>query len=60
VCEHFTPRACYELVLDTILPDLTTYEELIGTNTVQGVNTSEYCEACEAEFEREYEERQGP
>jgi hypothetical protein len=58
VCEHYSPRDCYRLLRDTILPDNTTYEELIGTGWVTHVMTSEYCKACEEKFEREYDEEE--
>ncbi len=53
VCEHFTPRDCYRLLCDEILPQTTIYEELIGTGWVQHVCTYEYCAKCEAELEME-------
>ncbi|HIJ74147.1 MAG TPA: hypothetical protein HPP83_08610 [Candidatus Hydrogenedentes bacterium] len=51
VCEHFTPRDCYRLLLDTILPEPNVYERLIGTGWVQHVMTHEYCPKCDAEVE---------
>jgi len=51
VCEHFTPRDCYVLLLDTILPEPSVYEKLIGTGWVQHMMTHEYCPACEAEID---------
>ena len=58
VCEHFSPRDCYALLLDTILPDEESYEELIGSGWVQHFMTHEYCDECSAECEEEglYEE----
>lgn len=58
VCEHYTPRECYRLLRDTILHDNSTYEELIGTGWVTHIMTSEYCKACEEQFEREYAEEE--
>lgn len=55
VCEHYTPRTCYELLLDRILTDSETYEELVGTGWVTGLMTHDYCPTCDAEAEAEYE-----
>ncbi|HPO17380.1 MAG TPA: hypothetical protein PLI09_28365, partial [Candidatus Hydrogenedentes bacterium] len=49
VCEHYTPRDAYRLLLDEIFQDSSAYEELIGTGWIQHFSTHEYCEACEAE-----------
>lgn len=51
VCEHFTPRDCYRLLKDTILPKPTAYGELAGTGWVQHFSTWEYCADCDAEHE---------
>ncbi len=48
-CNHFTPRDCYRLLRDEILPKSKVYEEMIGTGWMQHVSTWEYCSACEAE-----------
>jgi len=55
VCEHFTPRDCYRILLETVLPEGGAIEELIGTGWVQHTSTSDFCKACEAEFDSEYE-----
>ena len=51
VCEHCSPRDCYRMLLDEILSDSETYEELIGTGWTQHMMTSEYCPQCLAELE---------
>lgn len=56
VCEHFTPRDAYELLLEEICPFELTHPELEATRWVQHFSTSDFCETCEAEFEREVEE----
>ena len=56
VCEHFTPRDSYELLLDEICPFQMTHPDLNTHHWVQHFSTSDYCEACEAEFEQEVEE----
>ena len=58
ICEHFTPRDAYRLLLEEICPGETAYPELRNTQWVQHFMTSEFCPACEAEFDREYEQRE--
>jgi len=50
VCEHFTPRDCYRLLLDKLLPPANVYEKLMGTSWVQRMTTYDYCPDCEAEI----------
>lgn len=59
VCAHFTPRDCYRILRDEILPESGTYPELGGTSWVQHFSTYEHCAECDAEFEAEYLDR-GP
>jgi hypothetical protein len=54
VCEHFTPRDCYRLLLDEILNDHDAFAEIIGTGWVQNYMTSEFCSQCEAQAEEDY------
>ena len=56
VCEHFAPREAYELLVEEICPFELTHPDLEPTRWVQHFSTSDYCETCEAEFEREVEE----
>lgn len=58
VCEHYTPRAAYRLLLERICPEQRAYSELRGTEWVQHFSTFDFCEVCEAEAEREYEEHE--
>jgi hypothetical protein len=51
VCEHFSPRDCYRLLRDKILPEPHAYAELAGTGRVQHLSTYDFCPACEAEGE---------
>ena len=51
VCEHFSPRDCCRLLLDTILAEEEVYEPLIGTGWVQHFTTHEFCPECEAEID---------
>lgn len=53
VCEHFTPRDCYRLLLNTIIPESEVFEELIGTGNIQHEMTHEYCPDCDLQFELE-------
>lgn len=56
VCEHFTPRQSYAYLLDEICPTERTHPELDPVRWVLHFSTSDACPACEAEFEREFEE----
>lgn len=56
ICEHFTPRDSYQLLLEEICPFEMTHPQLEATRWVQHFSTSDFCETCEAEFEREVEE----
>jgi hypothetical protein len=56
ICEHFTPRASYQLLLDAICPFELTHPDLDATRLVHRFMTADFCETCEAEFEREVEE----
>ncbi len=56
VCDHCTPRDCYRMLLDEMLTDNETFEELIGTGWAQHMMISEYCPKCQAEAEEEYRE----
>ena len=58
MCEHYTPRAAYELLLETILTEEGTFPELSQTGFVQHFMTHEYCDACDAEMEQHYEENE--
>jgi len=60
VCEHLTPRDCYRLLLESILPELTTHEKLAQTDTVMHLTTWESCPQCEAECRAQYERDFGP
>ncbi len=56
MCEHFTPREAYRLLLDEIFKEPSLHPELRRTQWVQHFMTSEYCKECEAEMDREFEE----
>lgn len=56
-CRHYTPKAVYRWLLEEIIPHEVGHVELKRTQWVSVFDTSESCPACEAEFEREYEER---
>jgi hypothetical protein len=56
VCDHFTPRDCYRLLLDDILKDEGAYEELVGTGWTSHFSTWESCKECEKEMDKEFEE----
>lgn len=55
ICEHFTLRDAYRLLLEQICPEERAYPELRNTQWVQHHSTSDYCDQCQAEFDREFE-----
>jgi hypothetical protein len=56
VCEHFSPREAYRLLVERICVEEQAYPELRHTQWIQHFTTSEFCRQCEAEWERECEE----
>jgi len=60
ICEHFTPRDAYRLLVEEICRTQTAYPELRRTQWVQQFTTAEFCAACDTELEREFEEKQHP
>ena len=56
VCEHFTPRDAYRLLVEELLPNQRAHPELRGTGWVTSFMTHEFCPECEAEADRHYEE----
>jgi hypothetical protein len=56
VCEHYTPRAAYKLLLDQICREERAYPELRNTQWVQHFATSDFCPRCEAKFEQEFQD----
>ncbi|MGE0607397.1 MAG: hypothetical protein AB7O62_09910 [Pirellulales bacterium] len=54
VCEHFSPRETYRLLLDTICREQRAYPELRNTQWVQHFCTYDFCKKCEAEFEEKF------
>lgn len=55
VCEHFTPRETYRLLIDVIAKEESFHPQLRGTQWVQNFMTSEHCKECDEEFERRME-----
>lgn len=56
VCDHYTPRDCYRLLLEEIIPEGGFHEELVGTGWIQHYSTYDHCKKCDEEFEIEFEE----
>lgn len=56
VCEHFSPREAYRLLIERICTEEQAYPELRHTQWIQHFTTAEFCPQCEAEWERECEE----
>ncbi len=57
MCEHFTPRSGYTLLVEEILREHGTHPELPRIGYTMNFDTSEYCDVCDAEFERRYAEQ---
>lgn len=55
VCEHFTPLQTYRLLMTEILPTAKVHPNLAASRMVQHYSTSDYCDACEAEFDEDYQ-----
>jgi hypothetical protein len=55
VCEHFSPLQTYRLLMTEILPTAKVHPNLAASRMVQHYSTSDYCDACEAEFDAQYE-----
>jgi hypothetical protein len=56
VCEHFTPRLAYRMIVEEILPSHGVHPRLPQIGWVQHYDTSEFCRKCEEKFDREFEE----
>ncbi|MCA9247198.1 MAG: hypothetical protein KDA42_08795, partial [Planctomycetales bacterium] len=50
MCEHFTARQAYQLLLDEICVDEGAFPELRGTQWVQHFMTHDFCPVCQAEY----------
>ena len=57
MCEHFTALDTYRLIIEHLAPEEGAYPELRGTGWVQNFDTGESCPQCEAEFEKNFEEK---
>lgn len=55
VCEHFTPKLTYQLLLQDILPSAKVHPNLSASDMVQHYSTSDYCTECDDEFAAEYD-----
>jgi len=60
ICEHFTPRDAYRLLVEKYCREECFQPELLGTRWVQHFDTAESCDACQAQFERELDQRPPP
>ena len=57
MCEHFTPRTGYSLLVDQILREHGTHPELPRIGYTMNFDSSEYCAECAAEFKHHYGEQ---
>jgi hypothetical protein len=46
MCEHFTPREAYQLMLDRILPEESVAMKLVESGYIQHFSTHEFCPSC--------------
>lgn len=53
MCEHYTPRAAYELLRTHILPEHGAHPDLPRIGYTMNFDTSEFCPECGAEYEIE-------
>lgn len=60
MCEHYTFKDAYRLLVEHISKENEVFRELRGTGWVTHFSTWEYCQQCEEKFKREYESRYGP
>lgn len=56
VCGHYTPRDCYRLLVEEIIPEQGFHEDLVGTGWIQHFSTYDHCARCDEESEIEFEE----
>lgn len=54
MCEHFTPRGGYELLVNQILREYGIHPDLPRIGYTMSFDTSEFCAECEAEFDDRY------
>jgi len=59
MCEHFTPRDAYVLLLEHICKEEGAFPELRDTQWVQHFMTHDFCPTCDAELEEELNEQDG-
>lgn len=59
VCEHFSARDAYRLLVEIASKEETFHPELQGTGWVQNFTTSDWCAECEAQVEADYEREDG-
>lgn len=60
LCKHCSWREAYRILAEELAADtsIRIHPELRGTGWVTNYTTHDFCAQCEAEFEREYEERE--
>ncbi len=55
MCEHFSPRDAYRMLVEEILPERPIYPGLPLTGYVQHYSTWEHCVICDAELEARWQ-----
>lgn len=56
ICEHYTPREAYRLLVEKYCREECFHPELMGTRWVQHLDTAESCKLCQDRMEREPEQ----
>jgi hypothetical protein len=59
ICDHYTALDTYRLLLEDLLPEQGIYPNLKPTGFVRHYDTSESCDACDAEFEVRWKAERG-
>jgi|GEM_PF-2351697 len=55
LCEHMTPLTALKMIVEEILPIARVHPNLAATEIIRHYSTFEFCEACEKEFDAEYD-----
>ena len=50
LCEHFTMAQAYRLLVERLFPEELAFPQLRGTQWVQHFSTSDFCAACQGEY----------
>ena len=57
MCEHYTAMRAYRLLIEELLPEAHVHPELLRIGFTQNYSSYEFCDACDEEMDRKYNER---